>query len=541
MASARVHVVEDMPRTRRRDAPSRLPRRQTWTGAVSYLAAAALVLVAAAGTMAIRGVMGTSASILFFPAVLFSAIYGGYGPSLFATLFSTVILGVMVVRPADSFAVGADDVVRLGAFAVVAMVTTSISSARKRAEDAQRAALRESHAALETLQKVSGWPVFVDVSIAGAASKLLAHAASVVQCTRAIALWEAEDEPWIYLATSAGASGGVVKLAPAERPPVVPEGLEDATFISTGDAGAIVDVMVSRGSAVSQWRGQPIAPAIAAWLDGAGVASAPFEVERLKGRMFFSGLSQATIDLVPLLDVVAHEVGNSLERLHLHDRLQQLARHEERIRVARDLHDGVLQSLTAIRLRLQGLADSVDAPSSVRDSLVGVERAIAAEQRELRLFIEDLKPAARREGASGVVATALEQLRGRLALEWTTPITIRVMPEDLAVSAALEPTIRLLIREAVVNAMKHARPTRVSVDVAALPDSRLRIVVADDGGGFPFQGRVEHDECVASQAGPVSLQERLISVGGSLAIESTAGGSRIEMTVPLAPGGEPRA
>jgi signal transduction histidine kinase len=55
----------------------------------------------------------------------------------------------------------------------------------------------------------------------------------------------------------------------------------------------------------------------------------------------------------------------------------------------------------------------------------------------------------------------------------------------------------------------------------------------DDGRGFPFVGRVEHDEFVATKGGPVSLRERLVSVGGSLAIESTANGSRIEMTVPI--------
>jgi signal transduction histidine kinase len=507
---------------------------------VSYAAAALLVLLATAGTIAIQPVMGTSVSILFFPAVLFSAIYGGYGPALLATVFSTVILGFTFVRPSESVAIGAD-VVRLGAFAVIAMVTASISAARKRAEDAQRAALRESHAALETLQKVSGWPVFVDVSIAGAASKLLTHAASVVQCERAIALWEAEDEPWVYVATSDGTSAGVVRHAPAELEPAVPAELEGATFVSSGTAGDAMAVIVSQGGRVREWDGEPVTPAIAAWLAGSGLASAPFEVERLQGRTFFSGRQHTTMELVPLLDVVAHEVGNSLERLHLHDRLQQLALREERIRVARDLHDGVLQSLTGIRLRLQSLADSLDGAASVGEHLRAVERAIAAEQRELRLFIEELKPPARREPPSGVVATALHELRGRLALEWSTPITARVTPEDLAIPASLDPAVRLLIREAVVNALKHAQPTRVSVDVALLPDSTLQIIVADDGRGFPFHGRIEHDECAATQAGPVSLRERLISVGGSLAIESHANGSRIEMKVPVAQQAAPRA
>jgi signal transduction histidine kinase len=500
---------------------------------VSYAAAAALVLLATAGTIAIRGVMGTSVSILFFPAVLFSSIYCGYGPALFATVLSTAILGYTFVRPYTAIDIGADDIVRLGAFAVIAMATASISSARKRAEDAQRTALRESRAALETLQKVSGWPVFVDVSIAGAASKLLAHAASVVQCERAIVVWEVEDEFWSCLATSAGAEGGVVRLPPGELAPVVPRALQDATFVSSDPIGGPMRVAISRGGTSIEWRGAPVSAPVAACLHGSGLASAPFEVERLSGRMFFSGLRDATLGMVPLIEVVAHEVGSSLERLHLHDRLQRLVVREERIRVARDLHDGVLQSLTGIRLRLQALADAPGPPASVHDSLLGLERAIAAEQRELRLLIEALKPVARPEEAGGAMLGALQELRGRLALEWHTPIEIRVTPEDLAIPGASDQAVRLLVREAVVNALKHAEPTRVAVDVTALDGPRVQVVVTNDGHGFPFVGRVEHDEFVATQGGPVSLRERLVSVGGSLAIESTANGSRIEMTVPI--------
>ena len=128
---------------------------------------------------------------------------------------------------------------------------------------------------------------------------------------------------------------------------------------------------------------------------------------------------------------------------------------------------------------------------------------------------------------------ALQELRGRLALEWHTPSEIRVTPEDLAIPGASDQAVRLLVREAVVNALKHAEPTRVAVEVTALDGPRVQVVVTNDGRGFPFVGRVEHDEFVATKGGPVSLRERLVSVGGSLAIESTANGSRIEMTVPI--------
>jgi len=262
-----------------------------------------------------------------------------------------------------------------------------------------------------------------------------------------------------------------------------------------------------------------------------GLASAPFDVEHVRGRMFFSGFMDTTSELIPLAEVVAREVGNSLDRLHLHDRLQQLAIREDRIRVARDLHDGVLQSLTGIRFQLQALADELDVPPAMRDSLLGVERAIAIEQRELRMFIEDLKPDAARPRPD--VHILLEELRARLADDWKTPIVVRVTPPDYPFPEAEGQTIRLLVREAVVNALKHAHPSRVSVDIDSPGPDTLRIVVGNDGRGFPFKGRLEHDELVAQNVGPVSLRERLTSLGGSLAIESTPGGARLELTLPV--------
>ena len=500
---------------------------------LDYAVAVGAVALAVVGTNAIQGAMGQSVSILFFPAVLFSALYGGYGPSLVATVLSTAALAYFFVGPPWSFDIGADDAVRLAAFAIVGLATASISSARKRAEDAQRQALTDLRAALATLQKVSGWPVFVDTTIAAAAAKLLAHAATVVQCERVVALWEAEDEPWIYVATSDVSLREIAKIPPTELTEAVPPELRDATFVSNDVIGDSMHANVKRATNLTTWDGALAAPAIRARLRGRGLASAAFEGERLHGRVFCAGLLEWGADLVPLVEVVAHEIGSSLERLHLHDQLQQVAVREERIRVARDLHDGVLQSLTAVRLRLQALADTTGSPPGARDSLLAVERAIAIEQRELRLFIEDLKPLPRQSGTQGTVAEVLQDMRERLELEWGTPIAVRATPPDLHVAPDSEQTVRLLVREAIVNALKHAQPSRVSVDIERSNSGALRIVVANDGRGFPFRGRRTLQELEAANAGPVSLRERLVSVGGSLAIESMPSGSRVEMDVPV--------
>jgi len=89
------------------------------------------------------------------------------------------------------------------------------------------------------------------------------------------------------------------------------------------------------------------------------------------------------------------------------------------------------------------------------------------------------------------------------------------------------------VQEATVNALKHAQPSRVSVEVVHAPPAGLRVTVSDDGRGFPFRGRLEHEDLVAANAGPVSLRERLAAVHGTLAIDSTATGSRLEMSLPL--------
>jgi signal transduction histidine kinase len=468
----------------------------------AYAAALGSVAVATIATFLLQPWMGSSTSLMFFPAVLLAAMNGGYGPALLATVLSALSLAYFFVPPRYSFNIGADDAIRLAVFMVVAIVTASVSAARKRAEDAQRRALDELHAALTTLRKVSGWPTFVDAGLAGGARRLLTHAAAVVGCRRASAAWESEDEPWLYVAESDAASATITRFAPTD----------EQTRASVDPRGATLACIGPRGEEAD--------------------ASAPFEVEHLSGRVFFIGLPSTGPEVTPLAEIVAREVGNSLEQLYIHDRVQQVAVREDRIRVARDLHDGVLQSLTAIRFQLQALADQPVGGLAVGDHLLAIERAIAIEQRELRRFIDDLKPSPRRSGEQGALARALEALRDRLGGEWQAPITVRVTPPDLGLRADIADGVRLMVREAAVNAFKHAHPSRVSIDVQEDDDRSLRVIVSNDGRGFPFRGRMEHDALVASDAAPVSLRERVEELGGTLSIDSTSTGSRVEIVIP---------
>jgi signal transduction histidine kinase len=481
------------------------PRRSP---TLAYLGAVVTVSLATVGTFAIYGWIEPSISLLFFPAVLVPSIYGGYGPGFLATLLSTIVLAYFFVAPVHSFNVGIDDFVRLAVFSLVASATGWVSSRRARAEEAQRKSLNDLEAAINTLRKVSGWPVLIAADTAASVRRMLEHAASVAGATAASAMWEAEDEPWLYIAsstpnapsTSASTDAvGIVRHSPVELPPP----------------------------------GEPLPPEVARYIGAGPHATAAFKTEHLAGRVCFAGVATSTPDTMAIANVVAREVGNSLDQLYLAERLRELAIREDRIRLARDLHDGVLQSLTGVRLELQAIATASDRDreAGFHDRLLAIERALAMEQRELRLFIEGLKPSVSPPADSGSLAQQLDEMTTRLAAEWKVPIVTRVTPTDIALPPSARQGIRLMIHEAVVNALKHAHPSKVTVDVAAR-DRSLAIVVRDDGRGFPVLGHLDHEALVRQNAGPASLRERVIALGGRMSIDSTTSGSRVEVIVP---------
>jgi signal transduction histidine kinase len=211
---------------------------------------------------------------------------------------------------------------------------------------------------------------------------------------------------------------------------------------------------------------------------------------------------------------------------------RELAVREDRVRVSRDLHDGVLQGMTGIRLEIHDIAESASLPGELHDRLLAMERALALEQRELRRVIDDLNPKEGGSARADSLDAALRRRLARLSLEWKTPISVHVTPSDLVVAADLEQAIGLMSQEATINALKHAHPTRVSITVIA-SDREVRLTVVDDGRGFPFSGRHDHETLVQDNLGPVTLRERATSMNGRLTIDSGPRGSRIEIALPF--------
>jgi signal transduction histidine kinase len=323
---------------------------------------------------------------------------------------------------------------------------------------------------------------------------VLRHGANAVGAVSVLGVWESEEEPWVYMAAAGPAGDTTSRFAPADMPPSFSDDSHGRTQLLP-DASSLP-------------------PRLRALMADGPIASVAFRTENLAGRVYFAGLSSTPSDMIPAIEVVAREIGNSLDRLYVAERVRQLALREDRLRVSRDLHDGVLQALTGIRLELQDVAEDCAAQPAIHDRLLAAERALATEQRELRQFIDGLKPeVGQAPQPGGPLVTTLRDLT------------------DLSVQQPLANPLRLMVHEAVINALKHGHPSRVAVAIEAV-DTGLSVTVTDDGRGFPFRGRMEHDALLQSDAAPVTLRDRVAALNGRIAIDSGARGARVEILLP---------
>ena len=380
------------------------------------------------------------------------------------------------------------------------------------------------------IEQLARWPPAIGASVEHVIKHLLRYSAEIVGAGRALAVWEAGEEPEVQSASWSADSFSLTRESPAGLQPFVHETLADTAFLALGTLPG--DAPVLAGDDDRAARPLHLHASLQARLAGVGLTSAPFRTERVSGRVFFTDLGMPTAEIVPLTEAVARQLGASLDQVYISAQLRRIAASEERIRVARDLHDGVLQSLTGIRLEIRAVATALSGGAGARERLVAIERALAIEQRELRFFIADLRPSAADGARSGTLAGQLHALRDRIALEWKAPVTVRVEHGLTPLPPQIEQAVPLMVHEAVVNALKHGAPSRVSVTVDG-GVGYLRLVVTDDGRGFAFRGQLDHAALVQSGGAPKSLLERVTAFSGQLSVESSDAGSRVEMVLPI--------
>ncbi len=199
------------------------------------------------------------------------------------------------------------------------------------------------------------------------------------------------------------------------------------------------------------------------------------------------------------------------------------AQEEERARVARDLHDEVNQSLTALLLRLE--AARVKAPVELAHELAETKALANRAMEELLMLARQLRPTALDDlGLKAALAGHVKELGRRGPVN----ATFDAVGDFSGLPADVQLVVYRVAQEALSNAAQHSGAERVEVKLAREGD-RVELTVGDDGSGFTF-------DQAARGLGIAGMRERALLVGGDMQVTSSLdSGTRVRLTVPLEP------
>jgi signal transduction histidine kinase len=226
-----------------------------------------------------------------------------------------------------------------------------------------------------------------------------------------------------------------------------------------------------------------------------------------------------------LVEMFALHAGIAIENARLHEQVQRLAIVEERERIAKDLHDGVIQSIYAVGLSLEDLPELMDV--DVGEARLRIDRAIDALHmtiRDIRNFIMGLRPELLdQHDLVGSLQALAEEVRLNSMVEVETSI-------DVAAAGALPEHARApvfhITREALSNVVRHSHATRASL-VLRREGGSVRLEINDNGTGFD-----PDEERESSHQGLTNMAARASRHGGNLRLESAGGaGTRIIVTL----------
>jgi signal transduction histidine kinase len=230
----------------------------------------------------------------------------------------------------------------------------------------------------------------------------------------------------------------------------------------------------------------------------------------------------------------ATQAANAIDASDLHARLRTLAIEEERLRLAREMHDGVAQILASVNARAQAIREHVraarpDEAIQLLERLAADARSVHAEVREGILALR--ATASEGDGISNTLAAYLEDWQDQtgIAVESDLDPAVRFAPER-------EVQVLRIAQEALANVRKHSGAERVRISFRN-EARQACLEIADDGRGFnPVQpasidGRPHF--------GLVTMRERAQSVDGTIEIEAAPGrGTRVRLTLPVGRGAQ---
>ncbi len=249
----------------------------------------------------------------------------------------------------------------------------------------------------------------------------------------------------------------------------------------------------------------------------AGRSFGTLVVANQRGGTPFAGESLKVVELF------ASQAAVALEHVRLREELQRLAVLEDRERIAKELHDGVIQGLFAVGMQLQATEAKADNPETVRSRLSGAVEGIDVAIRDLRNYIFGLRP--------GILADRqLDQALRQLAEEFQEKSGIlTVVDIDARIAAQFGNSSAQLIqvaREALSNVARHAKASTCRLSLAQRGEQGV-LEIDDDGQGFDLAND-PHGQ------GLRNMRERVEAIGGEFSVDSSpTEGTTVRIALPI--------
>jgi signal transduction histidine kinase len=241
--------------------------------------------------------------------------------------------------------------------------------------------------------------------------------------------------------------------------------------------------------------------------------------DSLYGNLYLTdkiGWSEFTNDDEALIGALALTAGIAIENARLHKLVQEVAIYEERDRLARDLHDTVIQRLFAIGLSLQSLSGGPPGPHQAErlNTIIGdVDDTI----RQVRTTIFELGTDGSGRGLREQVLSLLRDLKPVVGFEVHTTFD---GPVDSTVSDVMGEHLLAVVREAITNIGRHARATTASVHLS-VEGGQCRLEVVADGCGMSGSGSSQ------GGLGLGNLRRRAEKLHGRFDVESPPTGGTV--------------
>jgi signal transduction histidine kinase len=237
------------------------------------------------------------------------------------------------------------------------------------------------------------------------------------------------------------------------------------------------------------------------------------------------------------LATLVREVGPVIFNRFLVGRLRSRAQSRERLRLAQELHDGVIQSLIGVEMQIDLLRRAQESANGSGAPSGDLKRLQEVLHNEIANFREEMHRVRPLEVEPARLLDCLECTVERFRRDLGISASFVAEAQEISLQPRVCAQLVRIVQEALANVRKHSGAHKVQVAFGR-ENGHWRLCVEDDGRGFGFTGRRSSLELESVPECPLVIKERVRSIGGELMIESVPGsGAKLEIFVPLSTNG----